>query len=142
MRPFSSSNYCHKIEHDGKWWFIVLHGFGEIIYQNGARAEGKFRHDALHGLGEYTYADGAKYVGNMVNYDACGKGVVTFPDKSVLDGTFEKDCPIEGILELPDFSRFHVEYDGRTKITQVRATARARAPAHTPSSGQGGGSGG
>ncbi len=129
MLPYSSSNYSHKIEHDGKWWYIVLHGYGWITYQNGARAEGAFCNDALHGKGKYQYADGTIYIGNMLNFDASGKGVVTFPDKRVLDGTFKKDCPIEGILTLPDLSRYRVKYDGRTEITEVRTTAgRASRP--------------
>ena len=123
MLPFSTSNHRHMVEHDGRKWFVVLHGTGLMENHNGVRAKGEFRHDALHGHGEYVYENGIMYVGSVHRWDACGAGTVVFLDGRVLDGTFSKDCPVEGTLTLPTGLRYLVKYDGKTEIPKVRRQA-------------------
>lgn len=95
-----------------------MHGYGEVLFANGATYKGHFVQDMMHGYGEmvdpmgsvykgdffedkrqgnaiFTYADGV-YEGEYFNNRRHGKGKETDKAGNVFEGTFENGDFIKG----------------------------------------------
>lgn len=50
--------------------------------------EGQFRNDQLNGQGRFTWKDGKQYEGGFKNSKFHGEGVVIYPNKNKIRGTW------------------------------------------------------
>ena len=66
-------------------------GYGEYIWNNGAKYMGNWKDNKLNGKGIYIYSDNKKYEGEFVDNEKNGKGKFKWSDGREYIGEFKKD---------------------------------------------------
>ena len=117
--------------YEGEWKDGKPHGFGKYIYDDGTVFEGSWNM-GIEDTGTLTSPNGDIYTGKMRSSDEVVMGVMTYADGEVYDGEWlGTKRHGKGVLTKPDGSEFNVTFEDDRLISSVQTRA-AVAPKDEP----------
>ena len=108
----------------GEWLDDRFDGVGEYIWADGRRFIGGFKSDKIEGRGTGFWPDGRIYEGEYKSDLVHGHGLVTLQSGKSFEGTFADDFPLEGQMIESDGTMYSATFDGKTHVSEWRATNR------------------
>ncbi len=111
---------CYK----GEYIHGMRHGFGAIIWRDGAKYEGDWDSDRPCGHGVWSYADGGVYCGQLEHGVRQGVGVYVFPSGNRYFGMWKDDERDGKAIEeaVSNGKAFLTEYRNGAKILRQELT--------------------
>lgn len=86
---YNSSNSDGFKSYDGEWENGKMHGYGVLVWKNGAKYEGHFYKNMWKGEGKYYWPNGDITVGNWQSYNIQGSGTFYYADGRKFKGNFD-----------------------------------------------------
>ena len=117
MHGFGEMRWNDGSSYTGQWRWHVMHGQGVYTWADGSSYTGSYVEGEKHGSGTQVWADGSSYTGQFVHGRRTGQGIFTWADGSSYTGSFQDDVfSGKGVLTWNDGSWYAGDFlnDQRT----------------------------